>query len=256
VRQRMPWAGVVSPRLEARGGATRSCLAPEGRPRAAPVCAMAGKQDAAIGHRTPAAHRAGLAAELPPQVNGLSMNFCIERDRNPLFSAFWDHTTLFPRARLRPLISGAAALRIWASAASLISGPVPAAAAARLPGHYFSGPRRARFSGMTSPAGTLRFKVGDRVIANTDEGTCAGTVVKLNYREPDWPQDVIAPYQVFTIPRSSREPLGPVGNPRSILEVQGWLHRRTGPYCACHTTTKRACVPLLSRCLSFVTRPH
>lgn len=49
---------------------------------------------------------------------------------------------------------------------------------------------------MTSPAETLRFKVGDRVIANTDEGACAGTVVQLNYREPDWPKDVIAPYQI------------------------------------------------------------
>ena len=41
---------------------------------------------------------------------------------------------------------------------------------------------------MAAPVRQLRFKVGDRVIANTDDGTCAGTVVKLHYREPDWPE--------------------------------------------------------------------
>lgn len=47
-------------------------------------------------------------------------------------------------------------------------------------------PRTCR--GMTTPARQLRFKVGDRVIANTDDGACAGTVVKVHYREPDWPE--------------------------------------------------------------------
>jgi len=44
---------------------------------------------------------------------------------------------------------------------------------------------------------TLRFKVGDRIAANTSAGWQLGTVVALHYREPDWPEDrKSAPYQI------------------------------------------------------------
>lgn len=42
----------------------------------------------------------------------------------------------------------------------------------------------------------LRFEVGDRVIANTGFGTVEGVVIKLWYREPDWPAERVAPYQI------------------------------------------------------------
>ena len=42
----------------------------------------------------------------------------------------------------------------------------------------------------------LRFKVGDRIIANTKDGTEAGVIVALHYREHGWPKDIVAPYQI------------------------------------------------------------
>ena len=41
-----------------------------------------------------------------------------------------------------------------------------------------------------------RFKVGDRVGANTNRGWAAGTVVMLDYREDDWPDGRTVPYQI------------------------------------------------------------
>jgi len=42
---------------------------------------------------------------------------------------------------------------------------------------------------------TYRFNVGTRVLCRTDEWL-AGTIIKLNYREPDWPRRETVPYQV------------------------------------------------------------
>lgn len=42
----------------------------------------------------------------------------------------------------------------------------------------------------------LRFKVGDRVLAKTAEGWAPGTIAQLMYREPEWPSNKIAPYQI------------------------------------------------------------
>jgi len=44
----------------------------------------------------------------------------------------------------------------------------------------------------------LRFGVGDRVIVNLDAGFghVVGVVSQLWYREPGWPQDRVAPYQI------------------------------------------------------------
>ncbi|CAE7767447.1 yciC [Symbiodinium necroappetens] len=44
-------------------------------------------------------------------------------------------------------------------------------------------------------AQTLRFGVGDRVECNID-GFQTGTVVKLNYHDPGWPEERTVPYQV------------------------------------------------------------
>lgn len=42
----------------------------------------------------------------------------------------------------------------------------------------------------------LRFKVGDRVLANSKAGWEAGTVVQLHYREEAWAPERVAPYQI------------------------------------------------------------
>ena len=41
-----------------------------------------------------------------------------------------------------------------------------------------------------------RFQVGDRVLAKTDQGWRGGTIYALQYREPEWPADKVAPYQI------------------------------------------------------------
>ena len=42
----------------------------------------------------------------------------------------------------------------------------------------------------------LRFKVGDRIIANTEDGTEAGVIIALHYRVHGWPKEIVAPYQI------------------------------------------------------------
>ena len=42
----------------------------------------------------------------------------------------------------------------------------------------------------------LRFGVGDRVIANTGFGHASGVISQIWYRDPDWPADKVAPYQI------------------------------------------------------------
>ena len=42
----------------------------------------------------------------------------------------------------------------------------------------------------------LRFKVGDRIIANTEDGTEAGVIIVLHYRYHGWPKLIVAPYQI------------------------------------------------------------
>ena len=42
----------------------------------------------------------------------------------------------------------------------------------------------------------LRFGVGDKVECNVGHSFLPGKVVRLNYREPDWPEGRYAPYQV------------------------------------------------------------
>ena len=46
-------------------------------------------------------------------------------------------------------------------------------------------------------AADLRFKVGDRILARTADGWRPGAVVRLFYKEPDWPEEhKPAPYQI------------------------------------------------------------
>mmetsp|Transcript_35486 Transcript_35486/g.73024 ORF Transcript_35486/g.73024 Transcript_35486/m.73024 type:complete len:453 (+) Transcript_35486:155-1513(+) len=47
-----------------------------------------------------------------------------------------------------------------------------------------------------SAATPLRFTVGEDVIVNTGLGTVSGVVVKRWYREPGWPENTVAPYQI------------------------------------------------------------
>ena len=45
---------------------------------------------------------------------------------------------------------------------------------------------------------TYRFDVGAAVMCNFGEnGWKLGKIIALNYREPNWPEDVVAPYQVL-----------------------------------------------------------
>ena len=50
--------------------------------------------------------------------------------------------------------------------------------------------------GSDTPPEVFRFKVGDRVAARTADGWRPGTVVQVKYREPDWPEEQFAPYQI------------------------------------------------------------
>lgn len=43
----------------------------------------------------------------------------------------------------------------------------------------------------------LRFKIGDRVLANVDYMWLPGTIIDTHYREPWWPTDEIKPYQIL-----------------------------------------------------------
>ncbi|OLP85142.1 hypothetical protein AK812_SmicGene33900 [Symbiodinium microadriaticum] len=55
--------------------------------------------------------------------------------------------------------------------------------------------QRVPLSAQPPEAQTLRFGVGDRVECNID-GFQTGTVVKLNYHDPGWPEERTVPYQV------------------------------------------------------------
>ena len=49
------------------------------------------------------------------------------------------------------------------------------------------------------PEGDLRFKLGDRVLANVEGKNTVwrvGTVTQLHYREDDWAENKVAPYQI------------------------------------------------------------
>jgi hypothetical protein len=76
-----------------------------------------------------------------------------------------------------------------------------------------------RDGGAAAPAlPALRFGVGDRVMANTGSGHVTGVISQLWHREPDWPADQVAPYQieiddgrVVHVPRDSDDLVRPEG---------------------------------------------
>ena len=49
----------------------------------------------------------------------------------------------------------------------------------------------------TTNQGTARFSVGETVEAFTSNGWAKGQVVALNYREDEWPEGQVAPYQIM-----------------------------------------------------------
>eukprot|EP00931_Biecheleriopsis_adriatica_P009747 TRINITY_DN110814_c0_g1_i1.p1 TRINITY_DN110814_c0_g1~~TRINITY_DN110814_c0_g1_i1.p1 ORF type:complete len:476 (+),score=44.55 TRINITY_DN110814_c0_g1_i1:67-1428(+) len=56
---------------------------------------------------------------------------------------------------------------------------------------------RLKRSGLLKIRPSLRFAIGARVLVTTGRGKCAaGTVVRLNAREPNWPRDYRVPYEV------------------------------------------------------------
>lgn len=64
---------------------------------------------------------------------------------------------------------------------------------------------------------SLRFKVGDRVLAKTLQGWRGGTISALQYREPEWPVDKVAPYQIeldFVVEQD-----GQIGRPMIFAQV-------------------------------------
>ena len=62
-----------------------------------------------------------------------------------------------------------------------------------------------------------RFQVGDRVLAKTDQGWRGGTIYALQYREPEWPADKVAPYQIEL--DGVVEQNGQVGRPLIFAQV-------------------------------------
>jgi G3E family GTPase len=65
---------------------------------------------------------------------------------------------------------------------------------------------------------SLRFEIGQAVICNVGSWT-AGKIIKLNYREPSWPAEKVAPYQVELT--DGRLIFAPIDDDRVVREHDG-----------------------------------